>query len=72
MKRAPLRSLCGMQQLVAVLIRPRPPTLPPTPQYFESDAADVYEVACIVGHKIENYVDMYRVHWAAYSHTEDT
>ena len=52
--------------------RAHPPTLPPTPQYFESDATDVYEVACIVGHKIENYVDMYRVHWAGYSHTEDT
>ena len=52
--------------------RAHPPTLPHTPQYFESDAADVYEVACIVGHKIENYVDMYRVHWAGYSHTENT
>ena len=50
--------------------RAHPPTLPHTPQYFESDPADVYEVACIVGHKIENYVDMYRVHWAGYSHTE--
>ena len=49
--------------------RAHEPTLPCTPQYFESDAADVYEVACIVGHKIENYIDMYCVHWAGYSHT---
>ena len=48
--------------------RAHQPTLPRTPQYFESDAAGVYEVAC----KIENYVDMYRMHWAGYSHTEDT
>ena len=49
--------------------RAHEPTLPPTPQCFESGTADVYEVACIVGHKIENYIDMYCVHWAGYSHT---
>ena len=49
-----------------------PHATPPTPQDFESDVLDVYEVACIVGHKIENYVDMYRVHWVGFSHTQDT